>query len=184
CQDNIYQLDAADLDTAYASSTPITVLPSPFAENTAGAFGANNATDLNGPFGIAFFASGVSALSASVELSLGIGSLAPTVDAGASWSVAGSVTNKGSSLTSNAVVLVPLPSGWTFAGGAGCSVSGGVVECEIIPLFAGGSGAFSFDVTAPAGTGSYTFRLVLGADTYDSTPSNNADSVAVTVTTP
>lgn len=52
CLDNVYIFDGGDIATAFATSTPIATLPSPFIENPLGALDG----EINGPFGISFFA--------------------------------------------------------------------------------------------------------------------------------
>ena len=52
CLDNVYIFSGSDIANAFSTSTPITALPKPFIENPASALDG----EINGPFGIAFFA--------------------------------------------------------------------------------------------------------------------------------
>ncbi|MCH8310049.1 MAG: CHRD domain-containing protein, partial [Chloroflexi bacterium] len=52
CLDNIYVFSVSELDTAWNNNAPVNVLPAPFTQNSGGVLDGN----INGPFGIAFFA--------------------------------------------------------------------------------------------------------------------------------
>ena len=182
CLDNVYIFQKSDIDNAWNTNTPISVLPAPFAQNPGGAL---DSPDLNGPFGIAFFDTLATSLGPSVDVSIGANPKQVKVRQGDQFSYTLTIANDVAEATDDVTVHNPIPAGVSLVSATptvgSCGEEIGVVKCTIGTLAPAGTADVTVVLKPNTESASITSIATVTADKNDFNQTNNSVTVAVEV---
>ncbi len=182
CLDNVYIFQKADIDNAWNTNTPISVLPTPFAQNPGGAL---DSPDLNGPFGIAFFDTLATSLGPSVDVSIAVNPKQVKVKQGDQYSYTLTVANDGAESTDDVTVHNPIPDGVSLVSATptvgSCAEEIRVVKCNIGTLAPAATADVTVVLEPETESASIASTATVTADKNDFNQTNNAVSVTAEV---